>query len=98
MALGKLFNLSTPAFLSAFLSIIIPLARTVMDKASRQGARGGLVTLGNELGPSVWFRKEQTGSGAMCESVARREAGLGPAPAFDPRLESSTAGMQQGGR
>lgn len=47
-----------------------------MDKAGRHRAWGGLVgrvTLGNELGPSVWFRKEQTGSGAVC--VCGQEGG-----------------------
>lgn len=37
MALGKLFILSTPAFLSAFLSIIIPLNSTVMAEATEGG-------------------------------------------------------------
>lgn len=43
MALGKLFNLSTPAFLSAFLSIIIPLARAVMDGAAAMEHGAGLL-------------------------------------------------------
>lgn len=71
MALGNVFNLSTPAFLVAFLSVIIPHA--VMDEADEM-EHGLGVTPRNELGPSVWFRKKQTGSRTVSLWPGARQA------------------------